>query len=92
MCKCREFRVICLDVGADGAEFASFAVFSWSLLIHSRLLAMGVDWANFTWFAGTVGEMREIWAIRSNFVEFSADGQESESIELMWMNFVANFA
>ena len=53
---------------------------------------MGVDWANFAWFTGTVGEMCEIWVIRSNCVEFSADGQESESIELMWMNFVANFA
>ena len=70
-------------VGADGAEFASFAIFSWSSLIHSRLLAMGADWVNFTWFTGTVGEMHEIWAIHSNFVEFSADGQESESIELM---------
>ena len=79
-----------LDVGADGAEFASFAVFSWSSLIHSRLLAMGAGWANFVWFTGTVGKMREICMICSNFVEFSADGQESESIELMWMNFVCS--
>ena len=34
--------------------------------------------------------MREICVIRSNSVEFSADGQEPEIIELMWMNFVAN--
>ena len=44
---------------------------------------MGADLADFTWLAGAVGEMHEIWAIHSNFVEFSADGQESESIELM---------
>ena len=36
--------------------------------------------------------MREICMICSNSVEFSADGQEPESIELMWMNFVVNFA
>ena len=59
--------------------------------IHSRLLAMGVDSVNFALFAGTVGEMHEIWVICSNFVEFSAYGQKSESMEVMWMNFVANF-
>ena len=53
---------------------------------------MGVDSANFTLFAGTVGEMRKIWVIHSNFMEFSADGQKSESMEVMWMNFVVNFA
>ena len=53
---------------------------------------MGVDSANFVLFTGTVGEMREILVIRSNFVEFSADGQKSESMEVMWMDFVANFA
>ena len=52
---------------------------------------MGADSMNFTLFTGTVGEMREIWAIHSNFVEFSADGQKSESMELMWINFVVNF-
>ena len=45
--------------------------------IHLRLLAMGADSANFALFAGTVGEMHEIWVIRSNFMEFSADGQKS---------------
>ena len=34
--------------------------------------------------------MHEIHMISSNSMEFSADGQEPESIELMWMNFVAN--
>ena len=38
-----------------------------------------------------VGKMSKIWVICSNFMEFSANGQESESMELMWMNFVANF-
>ena len=60
--------------------------------IHLRLLPIGVDSVNFVLFTGTVGEMHEIWAIHSNFMEFSADGQESESMELMWMNSVANFA
>ena len=60
--------------------------------IHSRLLAMGVDSANFALFAGTVGKMHEIWVIHSNLMEFSADVQKSESMEVMWMNFVVNFA
>ena len=53
--KVRNFPVCCVqilrdlpDVGADGTEFASFTVFSWSSLIHSRLLAMGADSVNFT--------------------------------------------
>ena len=41
--------------------------------ITSRSLAMGVD------FTRTVCKMHEIGAIRSNFLEFSAGGQESES-------------
>ena len=36
--------------------------------------------------------MHEICIIHSNSMEFSANGQGPESIELMWMNFVANFA
>ena len=48
----------------------------------SRLLAMGADSANFMLFAGAVGELSEIWLIRSNFLEFSFDGQKSESSEL----------
>ena len=59
--------------------------------IHLRLLAMGADSVNFTLFTETVGEMHKIWVIRSNFAEFSADGQKSESMEVMWMNFVVNF-
>ena len=59
--------------------------------IHSRLLAMAADSVNFALFMGTVGKMHEIWAICSDFVEFSANGQESDSMDLMWMNFVANF-
>ena len=42
---------------------------------------MGVDLVNFAQFAGTVSKMCEICTIRSNSVEFSADGQQSESIE-----------
>ena len=53
---------------------------------------MGVDLANFASFMGAVGEIHKIWVIHSNFLEFSADGQESESMELMWVNFVVNFA
>ena len=53
------------------------------------MLAMGADSANFAWFVRTVREFSKICVIRSNYVEFSADGQESESMELMWMNFVA---
>ena len=59
--------------------------------VHLSLLAIGVDSVNFALFVGTLGKMHEIWTICSNFVEFSANGQESESIELMWMNFVVNF-
>ena len=59
--------------------------------IHLRLLAMGADSVNFALFPGTVGKMCEIWVIHSNFVEFSANGQKSESMEVMWMNFVVNF-
>ena len=40
---------------------------------------MGEDSAN---FVGAVGELREIWLIRSNFLGFSVDGQRSESSEL----------
>ena len=53
---------------------------------------MGVDSVNFTWFMRTMCEFSEIWVIHSNCVEFSADGQESESMELIWMNFVAKSA
>ena len=42
---------------------------------------MGVDLVNFALFVGTMGEMRKICMIHSLFVEFSADGQQSESIE-----------
>ena len=52
----------------------------------------GCRFSKFRKFTGTVSEMHEICMIRSNFVGFSANGQEPESIELMWMNFVANFA
>ena len=50
---------------------------------------MGADSANFAWFTRTVCEFSEICVIHSNYVEFSANGQGSESMELMWMNFVA---
>ena len=43
---------------------------------------MGADSANSAQFAGAVGELREIWLIRSNFLGFSVDGQRSESSEL----------
>ena len=49
---------------------------------------MGADSVYFAWFMRTVCEFSEICVIRANYVEFSADGQESESMELMWMNFV----
>ena len=51
---------------------------------------MGVDLANFTQFTGTVSEMHEICTIPSLFVEFSADGQQSESIEAKVDEFGAN--
>ena len=35
--------------------------------------------------------MHKICMIHSNSIEFSANGQESESIELMWMNFCNEF-
>ena len=38
---------------------------------------MGVDSANFMQFAGAVGELREIWLISYNFLEFPVDGSES---------------
>ena len=60
--------------------------------VHLCSLAMGADSTNFAQSTGTVSEMHKICMIHSNFVEFSADGQEPESIELMWMNFVVNFA
>ena len=46
------------------------------------LLVMGADLANFAWFTGVVGELREIWLIHSNFPGFSVDGQRSETSEL----------
>ena len=42
---------------------------------------MGVDLASFASFMGTMGKMHEICMIHSLFMEFSADGQQSESIE-----------
>ena len=83
VCKCREFRVICLMCCANGAEFVLFTVFFLEFSgFTSRLLAMGTDSANFTLFVGAVGELRQIWLIHSNFLEFSVDGQKSESSEL----------
>ena len=46
------------------------------------LLVMGADLVNFAWFVGVVGELHEIWLIRSNFPGFSVDGQRSETSEL----------
>ena len=43
---------------------------------------MGVDSVNFTQFMGAVGELREIWLIRSNFLEFSVDGSESSELDV----------
>ena len=57
--------------------------------VHSRLLATGADSVSFALLVGTVGKMREIWVIHSNLMEFSTNGLES--VEVMWMNFVANF-
>ena len=37
-----------------------------------------------------MGELREIWLIRSNFPGFSVDGQRSETSELNMMNLVRN--
>ena len=62
---------------AKGAELASFTVHSWSFLDVPSLLVMGADLANFASFVGVVGELREIWLIRSNFLVFSVDGQRS---------------
>ena len=68
---------------ANGAELVSFTVFFLEFTgFTSRLLAMGVDSVNFKQFAGAVGELREIWLIRSNFLGFSVDGQKSEISEL----------
>ena len=52
-------------------------------------MVMGADLANFAWFAGVVGELREIWLIRSNFPGFSVDGQRSETSELNMDQFTA---
>ena len=47
---------------------------------------------NFKYFTGAVGEQCEIWLICSNFLEFSVDGQKSESSEFRsWMDFSAKF-
>ena len=39
-----------------------------------------------------MGELREIWLIRSNFPGFSVDGQRSETSELNMDQFTAEFA
>ena len=41
---------------------------------------------------GVVGELREIWLIRSNFPGFSVDGQRSETSELNMDQFTAKCA
>ena len=46
------------------------------------LLVMGADSVNFAKFAGVVGELHEIWLIRSNFPGFSVDGKRSETSQL----------
>ena len=91
LCACHKFRMICLMCVWMVQNLHHSLYFPGVHWIHSRLLAMGVDSANFVSFMGTVGEMHKIWPIRSNFLEFSADGQESEIMEVMWLNFVVNF-
>ena len=88
VCKCREFRVICPLLVRMVQNLRHSLYYPGVHCFTSRLQAMGADSVNFTWFARTMCEFSEICVIRSNCVEFSADGQESES---MWMNFVANF-
>ena len=69
---------------AKDAEFALFAVFFWSSL--DSLLDC---WNSLLWIQqisrnswGAVGELREIWLIRSNFLEFSVDGSENSELDV----------
>ena len=95
--------ILILYLCANVANFASFAhalcercricVIRCTFLEFSgltpSLLVMGVDSANFT---GVVGELREIWLIRSNFPGFSVDGQRSETSELNMDQFTVKCA
>ena len=91
LCACHKFRMICLMCVWMVQNLHHSLYFPGVHWIYCRLLAMGADSVNSVLFMGIVGEMHEIWAICSNFLEFSADGKESESMGLMWMNFVEIF-
>ena len=55
------------------------------IVCKTRKLVKGPDTARTSkklFAAGVVGELREIWLIRSNFPGFSVDGQRSETSEL----------
>ena len=95
--------ILILYLCANVANFALFAhalcercriyIFRCAFLEFSgltpSLLVMGADSVNFTQFAGVVGELREIWLIRSNFPGFSVDGQRSETSQLNMDQFTA---
>ena len=91
MCETREICLVAPGGGANGAEVVSFAVFSWSSLGSLVFAGHGCGFSEFHVVCCNFSEMREICTIYSNSMEFSADGQESESIELMWMNFCSEF-
>ena len=62
---------------AKGAEFASFSVCF--LEFSGWTNCYGAGSSNLAQFAVVVGELCEIWLIRSNFPWFSVDGQRSET-------------
>ena len=92
MCK-KKKRLLNFHLCASVANFVLFAsalcegcricIIRWAFLEFSgltlSLLVIGADSVNFAYFTGVVGEVREIWLIRSNFPGFSVDGQRSES-------------
>ena len=47
---------------------------------------MGADLGDFTLFMETLGKMHEIWIICWKIQVFFADGQQSENMEVYWMN------
>ena len=78
--KCCEFCVICPCIVRKVQSLQYSLYVSWSSLDGLLVCLLWCGFSEFRGFAEVVGELREIWLIRSIFPGFSVDGQRSETL------------
>ena len=72
-------RVVCPCIVQNVQNLRHSLYVSWSSLDGLLVCLLWCGFSEFRVIRGVVGELREIWVIRSNFPVFSVDGQRSET-------------